>query len=75
MQYLHSLGIIHRDIKGNLFIQILLILLGAHILLTSSGSVKIGDFGSCGSLRALKLKRTENIVGTPHWYYFEFTMH
>jgi serine/threonine protein kinase len=66
--YLHSLGILHRDIKGTKQSSNVFDPLGANVLLTSKGEVKIGDFGSCGSLKALRVKKSENFVGTPYWY-------
>ncbi|KER22106.1 hypothetical protein T265_09724 [Opisthorchis viverrini] len=50
LQYLHSSHRIHRDIKA------------ANILLTDSGGVKIGDFGS-----ASFLSPANSFVGTPFW--------
>ncbi len=54
LAYLHSKGIIHRDIKcGNL-------------LLTATGQVKVADFGSAKHLETLTMK-TMSLNGTPHW--------
>ncbi|KAF6768316.1 hypothetical protein AHF37_07933 [Paragonimus kellicotti] len=50
LEYLHSRQHIHRDIKA------------ANILLTDSGGVKIGDFGS-----ACFLSPANSFVGTPFW--------
>ncbi|KXZ43163.1 hypothetical protein GPECTOR_99g798 [Gonium pectorale] len=54
LAYLHGLGKVHRDIKcGN-------------ILLTSSGDVKIADFGVSAQLTNTMSKR-QTFIGTPHW--------
>ncbi|CAH8465494.1 unnamed protein product [Schistosoma mattheei] len=50
LDYLHSEKRIHRDIKA------------ANILLTDSGGVKIGDFGS-----ASFVSPANSFVGTPFW--------
>ncbi|CAH8827316.1 unnamed protein product [Trichobilharzia szidati] len=50
LDYLHSEKRIHRDIKA------------ANILLTDSGGVKIGDFGS-----ASFISPANSFVGTPFW--------
>eukprot|EP00501_MAST-03F_sp_TOSAG23-6_P000018 GSMAST32.ASY1.ANO1.18.1 assembled CDS len=51
LEYLHSQGVIHRDIKG------------ANILTTKSGVVKLADFGSSKDMISNDL----DVVGTPFW--------
>ncbi|KAJ9436570.1 Mitogen-activated protein kinase kinase kinase A [Diplonema papillatum] len=51
--FMHSRGVLHRDIKGD------------NILLAADGTVKLGDLGACGSLQA-RMSLGAN-VGTPLW--------
>eukprot|EP00164_Ancoracysta_twista_P003180 GFYU01004243.1.p1 GENE.GFYU01004243.1~~GFYU01004243.1.p1 ORF type:complete len:1033 (+),score=320.77 GFYU01004243.1:301-3399(+) len=53
LEYLHSEGVIHRDIKG------------ANILITKEGKVKLADFGVATKLDAEVEDPT--VVGTPYW--------
>lgn len=54
LSFLHSHGVIHRDIKSD------------SILLASDGKVKLSDFGFCAQISA-ELQKRKSLVGTPYW--------
>lgn len=65
MIYLHSQGVIHRDIKG------------ANILTNKDGTVKLADFGVATMMPGLQAGGVvgdglgsgadESVVGSPYW--------
>jgi serine/threonine protein kinase len=53
LKYLHSQGVVHRDIKG------------ANLLTTKEGTVKLADFGV--AMKLTESTKNMSIVGTPYW--------
>ncbi|MEW6277584.1 MAG: serine/threonine-protein kinase [Candidatus Eremiobacterota bacterium] len=53
VQYAHGLGVVHRDLKPE------------NIMLTTTGTVKVADFGLGKALDSKSLTRTGTALGTP----------
>lgn len=55
LAYLHSIGIIHRDLKAG------------NLLLSSDGTVKVADFGISTQLSATITGNAKTMIGTTYW--------
>eukprot|EP00041_Stephanoeca_diplocostata_P022457 m.535950 g.535950 ORF g.535950 m.535950 type:complete len:1052 (-) comp22067_c0_seq9:620-3775(-) len=70
LEYLHDLGILHRDIKA------------ANILLTIAGQAKLSDFGLSKILKnsdtlksSFENRAAQSVVGSPYWMAPEVVTH
>lgn len=73
LDYLHTEGKLHRDIKGpsSCFYSYKHFpntsLIAANILLSAGGEVKLADFGVSGQLSGTLSAKKNTFVGTPYW--------
>eukprot|EP01103_Thecamoeba_quadrilineata_P006732 TRINITY_DN1646_c0_g1_i3.p1 TRINITY_DN1646_c0_g1~~TRINITY_DN1646_c0_g1_i3.p1 ORF type:complete len:479 (-),score=88.64 TRINITY_DN1646_c0_g1_i3:50-1486(-) len=54
LHYLHSVGIIHRDIKSS------------NVLITKQGIIKLADFGAAAQVKS-ESERHFTVAGSPYW--------
>jgi serine/threonine-protein kinase 24/25/MST4 len=74
LDYLHTEGKLHRDIKGSCHSYYFAPLpqqgalsAAANILLSAGGEVKLADFGVSGQLSGTLSAKKNTFVGTPYW--------